>query len=469
MKKLLYTTMAVLLLFFGCESETAVDHITVTPGTASIGTGETQQFTARAYDADNNEVTDVDFTWSSSNTAVATVDSNGLATGVASGNCTITAAVDDVEGTATLTVTSGPTHHSGAITADETWYPSENPHIIDDVVWVENNATLTIKPGCIVKFNQGIELYAGYSSTPGAIIANGTADSTILFTSNAASPSPGDWYNVGLYGNAMNTSSFSYCVFEYGGGSSSWPGEFYAQGITFVKISNCTFRNSGNYGVFLLDNAGFSTFTNNSITSCAQYPLRINAEYVRTIGTGNSFTGNTINAILVSGATIHTSGTWINPGVPYVIAENVEIGDNNTNPVITIAPGNTIKFQPDVEFYAGYTASGGLIADGTGGRIRFTSNVSSPNPGDWYNLGFYDLAIDASCRLINCTIEYGGGSSGWPGNIYIQNAIPTISGDSIGHSGNWGIYLSGTQYPNPNDLLNNNTFYDCPSGNVRVP
>uniref|UniRef100_A0A7V0Z4M5 Uncharacterized protein n=1 Tax=candidate division WOR-3 bacterium TaxID=2052148 RepID=A0A7V0Z4M5_UNCW3 len=44
MKKLLYATMAVLLLVLGCGSETTVDHITVTPSTATIGTGETQQF-----------------------------------------------------------------------------------------------------------------------------------------------------------------------------------------------------------------------------------------------------------------------------------------------------------------------------------------------------------------------------------------------------------------------------------------
>ncbi len=470
MKKLLLPLIVVSLMFIGCGSGTDVDHVTVTPETASIGTGETQQFTARAYDADNNEVSDVDFTWTSNNTAVATVNGSGLATGVAAGNCLIIVSAGDVSDTATLTVTSGPTHHSGAITADETWYASDNPHIIDDDVYVENNATLTIKPGCVIKFAPNTELYAGYSSTAGAIVANGTADSTILFTSNATSPSPGDWYNVGLYEHAMNTSSFSYCIFEYGGGNTSWPGGFHAQGITHVKLSNCIIRNSGNYGVYLAADAGFNTFTNNTITNCASYPLRIDAEYVRTIGSGNTFTGNTIDAIRVYCAYgVHTSGTWINPGVPYVIEEDVYIEDNATSPVITIAPGNTIKFQPDVEMYAGWNEAGGLIADGTNGRIRFTSNVASPNPGDWYSVGFYDYAIDASCKLINCTIEYGGGSTSWPGNIFIRNAVPTVSGDSIGHSLNWGIYLDGTQYPNPNDLLNNNTFYDCPSGNVRVP
>lgn len=467
MKKLSLLAGLLIIAFIAC-TETTIETITISPAADTTGIGLTAQFTATARDADGNVVSDVEFTWTSSNTAIATVDDNGLATGVATGSCTITAASGDVQGTATLVVTSGPTHHSGSITADETWYPSGNPHIIDDDVSVENNATLTIMPGCVVKFTPSTELYAGYAG-PGAIVANGKADTMIYFTSNVASPSAGDWDNVGLYGYAMNTSSFSYCSFEYGGGSSSWPGEFHGEGITNIKISNCTFKNSGNYGVYLINNAGFNTFTNNSISTCAQYPLHLNAEYVRTIGTGNTLTGNTLNAVEVTGGTIHTSGTWVNPGIPYFIVDDIDIGDNATSPVITIAPGNTIKFNVDVEMYAGYSAVGGLIADGTSGRIRFISNVASPSPGDWYNIGFYDLAIDASSKLINCTIEYGGGSSSWPGNIYIQNSLPVISGDSIGHSGNWGIYLNGTQYPNPNDLLNNNNFYDCPSGNVRVP
>lgn len=362
---------------------------------------------------------------------------------------------------------TGPTHHSGSITQDETWYPSGNPHIIDNDVSVENNATLTIKPGCIVKFAPGTELYTGYASTAGAIIANGTPDSVILFTSNVATPSPGDWHNVGLYDLAMSTSSFSYCTFEYGGGSSSWPGEFYAQSITNVKITNCTFRHSGNYGVYLHNDAGFQTFTNNTITSCNQFPLHIHAEYVRTIGTGNSFTGNTQNGILVKGGTVINSGTWLNHGVPYIINGDVSVGSNTNNPVLTIAPGTTIQLMPDVEFYCGYSGRGAIKADGTSGRIRFISSSPSPGRGDWQSIGFYDNTIDADAKLINCTIEYGAGDG--YGNIYIDDALPQIQNDSIGHSAAYGIYLTGSEYPSPAELRANNTFYDCVNGDIREP
>jgi hypothetical protein len=461
MKKLMIAASAVMLLFLGCPSKN-VSYITVTPSTASIGSTETQQFTATAYDADSVEV-DANFTWTSSNTAVATVDDNGLATAVATGTCTITAASGDVEGTADLTVTSGPTYHDANITADETWYPEANPHIITSDIDVNNNATLTIMPGCIVRFEPGLELSAGYYGA-GAIIADGTASDSILFTSNVASPAAGDWSRIGLYQYTMNTTSFSYCRIEYGG-SSSYDGMLYAEGITFVKLNNSTLRYSGSDGVYLYATAGFSAFANNTISDCAAYPLHINAEYVRTIGTGNTFVNNTLNAVEVSTGTVHTTGTWVNPGVPYVLGGDVAIQDNSTNPVITIAAGNTVKFQPDVELYTGYAGAGGLIADGTSGRITFTSNVASPSPGDYYHVGFYDLTIDANSRLVNCNLLYGGGFGTGDGDIYIADALPVITGDSIGYSLGYGISTYGV-HPDRDTLIFYNTFFNNDSGPV---
>src|SRR5262249_7623431 len=53
--------------------------------------GAKQQFTARAFDAENQEVTGVIFTWQSSNTSVAAIDQAGLATSSTAGKTQITA------------------------------------------------------------------------------------------------------------------------------------------------------------------------------------------------------------------------------------------------------------------------------------------------------------------------------------------------------------------------------------------
>ena len=84
--------------------------ITVTPPTASIAAGTTQQFTATGHfsDGSSQNITTTS-TWTSSNTAAATVSnasgSQGLATAVAAGSATITATSGSVSGSGALTVT----------------------------------------------------------------------------------------------------------------------------------------------------------------------------------------------------------------------------------------------------------------------------------------------------------------------------------------------------------------------------
>ncbi len=82
--------------------------IAVTPATASVPIGGTQQFTATATfsDGSTKNVT-TSSTWSSATTGVATVvPTTGVATGVAPGASVITATYGGKTGTATLTVTN---------------------------------------------------------------------------------------------------------------------------------------------------------------------------------------------------------------------------------------------------------------------------------------------------------------------------------------------------------------------------
>ncbi|MBU6470719.1 MAG: Ig-like domain-containing protein [Gammaproteobacteria bacterium] len=67
--------------------------ITIAPATATITVNGTQQYTAVAKDSSGNTVSGVTYTWASSSPAVATVNANGLATGVAAGTTMITASV----------------------------------------------------------------------------------------------------------------------------------------------------------------------------------------------------------------------------------------------------------------------------------------------------------------------------------------------------------------------------------------
>ena len=81
-----------------------INTITISPTSATIGVGGTQQFTATAYDINNNVVT-TSFQWTNANAAVASIDPNGVATGVSAGTTTITATASGrTSPAATLTV-----------------------------------------------------------------------------------------------------------------------------------------------------------------------------------------------------------------------------------------------------------------------------------------------------------------------------------------------------------------------------
>ncbi len=86
----------------GAVVNVPVTGVTVSPTTASVATGATTTLTATV--APTN-ATNKNVTWSSSNTAVATVSAAGVVTGVAAGSATITVTTTDGSKTATCAVT----------------------------------------------------------------------------------------------------------------------------------------------------------------------------------------------------------------------------------------------------------------------------------------------------------------------------------------------------------------------------
>jgi uncharacterized protein YjdB len=82
-----------------------VARVVVRPSTAEAVAGGNVQFTATAFDAGQTALTDRTITWTSSNTAVATVNASGMTTAMNAGVVTITATVEGKSDAATLTIT----------------------------------------------------------------------------------------------------------------------------------------------------------------------------------------------------------------------------------------------------------------------------------------------------------------------------------------------------------------------------
>jgi uncharacterized protein YjdB len=83
--------------------------VAVNPSSASVVAGNTVQLAATLTDADGNVLSGRFTVWTSANSSIASVDANGLVTGVAAGGpVAITATSEGKKGTASLTVTPAP-------------------------------------------------------------------------------------------------------------------------------------------------------------------------------------------------------------------------------------------------------------------------------------------------------------------------------------------------------------------------
>jgi endo-1,4-beta-D-glucanase Y len=121
-----------------------VTGVSVSPTSASITAGSTRQLTATVL---SSNATNKNVTWSSSNTSVATVNSNGLVTGVSSGTAIITVTTVDQGKTATAKVTvSDVTGIISGGSKQEIVYIYPNPFISQTTIsFSEEQKNITVK------------------------------------------------------------------------------------------------------------------------------------------------------------------------------------------------------------------------------------------------------------------------------------------------------------------------------------
>ncbi len=116
----------------------------------------------------------------------------------------------EVDGGTTTPTTPGTEENTileGRITANRT-LKAAYTYKLRGLVYVTSGAILTIEPGTKIVGENGKN--GGLIITRSSkIIADGTADKPIVFTSEAATPKRGDWAGVVLLGNAPTNSSFN--------------------------------------------------------------------------------------------------------------------------------------------------------------------------------------------------------------------------------------------------------------------
>ena len=111
--------------------------VTVSPSTGSVAVGATLSLSAQAFDANGRVVARAQFSWSSSDQSVATVDASGLVTGVAAGSATITASTGGVSGLAGVTVTN-PGNSADRTVLVALYNATDGPNWTNSEKWLTN-------------------------------------------------------------------------------------------------------------------------------------------------------------------------------------------------------------------------------------------------------------------------------------------------------------------------------------------
>ncbi|MBI4232792.1 hypothetical protein HY605_06185, partial [Candidatus Peregrinibacteria bacterium] len=206
---------------------------------------------------------------------------------------------------------------SGGIYSTTTWTLSQSPYIVTDNITVFPDVTLTIEPGVIVKFAAAKKI-----NIRGNLVAEGSADKKIIFTSLESTTNKGYWGGLTIENTLGGKGSFKY-VEIFNAGSALSVQCCHSGGP--VTISDSLFSNNT---VAVNGYAGWkikidrTTFENNTsaITNADK-------EITNSIFRKNTFGLNSTERVDVINSTFTENGTAIYAGRGKVINSVISAND----------------------------------------------------------------------------------------------------------------------------------------------
>ncbi len=347
------------------------------------------------------------------------------------------------------------------IEASVDWENLSVPYVIAETVDIAGTAgspaVLTLTAGVTVLMERDRSLRFSRTGDASQLVVLGTEAEPVSIDAYGAD-TPGFWRGIEVTTGAAEVQLAYVTVSGAGGDGAGLRVE-----DTLLTVDHVTITLSGESGIVLDGSAAFSPESHDLVvTTSGDVPILLPAAAIPSIPLeGLALTGNTVDAVKVDGeAAVPESGTWADLGVPYWVADDIEIDGTAAVPaLISVAAGVTLLFDNDTGLYVGKSGAAGLVAAGTEADPVSFLPWSANTPGAWAGIGVYDNVLDASMSLTNAEIGYAGGNT-LKGNLHVADASPTLTNVAIHDGLEWGIYLSGDSAP----VLSGVTYADNEAG-----
>lgn len=212
--------------------------IAISSDSVDVLVGATVTVSASVRDANQRLVAGAVISWSTRSSSIATVASDGVITGAASGRTTVVATSGSLSDSVTVTVLTGK---SGVIGSDESW--SSFVRLTDDVK-VPDGVTLTVNAGTEIQVveDENIQVLV-----EGTLLLQGTNGDTIVFRGASGSDQKEKWEGIKFRNTTHNAANENGWVrgskIEYARFSNARTAIYtYNQGL-YVNNSEFTYNN----------------------------------------------------------------------------------------------------------------------------------------------------------------------------------------------------------------------------------
>ncbi len=310
------------------------------------------------------------------------------------------------------------------------------PYQLNDTLQVRTTGTeLTLEAGVEIIGQVDKFLDVGWNSSAVTFLVKGTADKPVIM--RGPSTTPGAWGGLKINGNVTSSSRVERLIVRDAGGGVA-AGEGVAVSVDApIVLTSLTVEGAQDRGV-IISSAGLGAGSDDlTVRATRGYPLEVDMSALTQHFSGDfTFEENTTQRVLVTGTRdIERTGTLINPGIPYEIAQELALRGEHT---LTIEPGTIFEFRADTLGEFGWNSSSStIIARGTASAPIIFRGLA-PTPGYWKGL-YVRRNVRSSSALEHVHVLHGGGVDG-EANLTLDSAAP-VSNSRFANSSGYGVRI----------------------------